>query len=105
MLNPSFWTGQTDNSDQIDQIYNFDEDMFSKSVHQNYLESEMSLKLNELKIFNLSKSFGENKIINNVNLRIREGEIFALLGHNGAGKTTLINIINGMFRATNGVVL
>src|SRR4026208_1759018 len=40
--------------------------------------------------------------LNNVNLEIRRGEIFALLGPNGAGKTTLINIICGIVRLSGG---
>ena len=42
------------------------------------------------------------KAIDNINLSIKEGEVFAILGHNGAGKTTLINILTGMFSSTSG---
>jgi ABC-type multidrug transport system ATPase subunit len=53
-------------------------------------------------IKNLTKTFGNLKAINNINLSIKEGEVFAILGHNGAGKTTLINILTGMFSSTSG---
>jgi len=53
-------------------------------------------------IKNLTKNFGKLKAINNINLSIKEGEVFAILGHNGAGKTTLINILTGMFSSTSG---
>ena len=53
-------------------------------------------------IKNLTKTFGNLKAINNINLSIKEGEVFAILGHNGAGKTTLINILTGMFSTTSG---
>ena len=53
-------------------------------------------------IKNLTKAFGNLKAINNINLSIKEGEVFAILGHNGAGKTTLINILTGMFSSTSG---
>ena len=43
--------------------------------------------------------------LKNINLDIRQGEIFALLGPNGAGKTTLINIICGIVNPTSGQVL
>jgi ABC-2 type transport system ATP-binding protein len=43
--------------------------------------------------------------LKDVNLQIRQGEIFALLGPNGAGKTTLISIICGIVNPTRGVVL
>jgi ABC-2 type transport system ATP-binding protein len=44
------------------------------------------------------------KALKNVDLEIRQGEIFALLGPNGAGKTTLINIVCGIVTATSGTV-
>jgi ABC-2 type transport system ATP-binding protein len=45
------------------------------------------------------------RALENVDLDIRRGEIFALLGPNGAGKTTLINIVCGIVNPTEGVVL
>ena len=44
----------------------------------------------------LNKSFYENKVLKNVELKIKKGDFFGLLGPNGAGKTTLINIIAGL---------
>jgi ABC-2 type transport system ATP-binding protein len=59
-----------------------------------------------LSISNLSKSYASGlKALNNINLEIRKGEIFALLGPNGAGKTTLINIVCGIVTRTSGEVL
>jgi energy-coupling factor transport system ATP-binding protein len=45
---------------------------------------------------NLSTSFGENKILNDVNLQLYKGEILTLVGLNGAGKTTLLRSILGL---------
>jgi ABC-2 type transport system ATP-binding protein len=57
-------------------------------------------------ISGLSKSYANGvKALENVDLEIRKGEIFALLGPNGAGKTTLINIICGLVTPTGGQVL
>lgn len=59
-----------------------------------------------ISISNLSKTYASGfKALNNINLEIREGEIFALLGPNGAGKTTLIGIICGLVTASGGTVL
>ena len=59
-----------------------------------------------ISISNLSKTYASGfKALNNINLEIREGEIFALLGPNGAGKTTLIGIICGLVTASRGTVL
>jgi ABC-2 type transport system ATP-binding protein len=57
-------------------------------------------------VANLSKTYASGfQALKNINLDIRQGEIFALLGPNGAGKTTLINIICGIVNPTQGVVL
>lgn len=47
---------------------------------------------------------GGFQALNNINLEIKRGEIFALLGPNGAGKTTLISIICGIVNATSGTI-
>jgi len=57
-----------------------------------------------ISIKNLSKSFGKVKAIDNLSLKIFEGEIFSLLGPNGAGKTTLVNILSGILKADTGEV-
>ena len=44
----------------------------------------------------LTKSYGELKALNGVNISIKNGEFFGLLGPNGAGKTTTINILTGL---------
>jgi ABC-2 type transport system ATP-binding protein len=55
---------------------------------------------------NLSKTYASGfNALADVNLDIRQGEIFALLGPNGAGKTTLISIICGIVNASTGTVL
>ena len=57
-------------------------------------------------ISNLNKSYAGGLVaLRDINLEIRQGEIFALLGPNGAGKTTLINIICGIVTPTSGRVL
>jgi ABC-2 type transport system ATP-binding protein len=58
-----------------------------------------------ISVSNLSKVYGSGfKALNNINLDIRRGEIFALLGPNGAGKTTLIGTICGIVNPTSGSV-
>ncbi|AOL23644.1 ABC-2 type transport system ATP-binding protein [Erythrobacter litoralis] len=58
-----------------------------------------------LKIENLSKVYsGGVRALDNVDLEIKRGEIFALLGPNGAGKTTLIGAVCGLVRPTSGTI-
>src|SRR3974390_1474371 len=58
-----------------------------------------------ISVSNLSKIYGSGfKALNNINLDIERGEIFALLGPNGAGKTTLISIICGIANPSGGHV-
>ncbi len=58
-----------------------------------------------ISISHLSKTYASGfKALQDVNLEIRRGEIFALLGPNGAGKTTLINIVCGIVKSSAGSV-
>ena len=66
-------------------------------------------KKNALKVEKLTKIYSEkssNKIraLNNLNLEVKEGEIFGLLGPNGAGKTTFLNILAGTVIKNSGSV-
>ncbi len=58
-----------------------------------------------LQMRGISKTFGTNKVLNNVQFELKKGEIHALLGENGAGKSTLLNIMTGTFRADSGEIL
>lgn len=51
---------------------------------------------------NLTKKYGDYIALNKLNLTIKQGEIFALLGQNGAGKTTTINLFLGFIEPTGG---
>lgn len=53
----------------------------------------------------LVKEFGENRVLNRVNLDFRSGSIHALLGANGSGKSTLIKILAGYHPLTSGQIL
>ena len=58
-----------------------------------------------LQCIDLNKSFGEKKILKNVNLTIPRGRIIGLLGKNGMGKTTLIKLICDLLTASSGQIL
>lgn len=58
-----------------------------------------------INIENLSKSFGDKLALDNLNLKVKRGEIFGFLGPNGAGKTTTIKMIVGMLKQDKGHIL
>lgn len=57
-----------------------------------------------LSIKNLKKYYGKTLAVNNVNLEINDGEIFAFIGHNGAGKTTTIKCVVGILDFSDGEI-
>ena len=62
------------------------------------------LSVKNLKKIYFIKQAEDNHALNNLNLDVKEGEIFGLLGPNGAGKTTFINILAGTVIKTAGQV-
>ncbi|WP_019588572.1 ABC transporter ATP-binding protein [Deinococcus apachensis] len=60
--------------------------------------------MNELTIrtSQLTRHFGAYVAVDHVDLTIRHGEVYGLLGHNGAGKTTTVRLLNGVLRADEG---
>lgn len=60
---------------------------------------------NIIEIKNLSYSYGKKVIYENLNLSIKEGSIFGILGKNGVGKSTLINILMGYIKPKSGECL
>ncbi len=58
-----------------------------------------------IKLSGVSKSFGERKLFDNLNLEINDGEFVIFMGASGCGKTTLLNIIGGLEEITEGEVL
>lgn len=55
-----------------------------------------------IKTYNLSKRYGENYALKDVNLTVRQGEIYGLVGNNGAGKTTLLRLLTGQTKHYTG---
>ena len=61
--------------------------------------------MDAIRIEGLKKSFGKIKAVDGLSFRVREGELFALLGANGAGKSTTIGIISGSTSCDGGELL
>lgn len=77
-----------------------------------FVDSEMHLKLTPqitsgndvLTVKELSKSFGENMLFNNLDFEVKRGEKVAIIGDNGTGKTTILKIINNLIDADHGEI-
>lgn len=57
-----------------------------------------------IEISDVSKSFSKVKVLNNVSLKIEEGDIFGIVGHSGAGKSTLLRCLNGLEKYDSGSI-
>lgn len=57
-----------------------------------------------ISIRNLSKKFGRNYVVKNLNIEIKKGRVFALIGPNGAGKTTTLSMISGILTPDSGEI-
>ena len=57
-----------------------------------------------LEVKNISISFEDRKILDNISFKINPGEILGLLGPNGAGKSTIFNLITGLLKPDFGKV-
>ncbi len=59
----------------------------------------------KLKVENLSKSFGEKKVLKNINFEMNDKEIVAIIGHSGSGKSTLLRCLNMIEKPTEGTII
>ena len=55
-----------------------------------------------LELKNLSLSFGDRQVLENINIEINQGEILGMLGPNGVGKSTIFNLITGLIKPNSG---
>ncbi|SEI01643.1 ribose ABC transporter ATP-binding protein [Halobacillus karajensis] len=58
----------------------------------------------QIRMTNIHKAFGKNKVLEGVDIEIKDGEVHALMGENGAGKSTLMNILTGLHKKDKGFV-
>jgi len=96
----NYWCGKSESDDEQDlREENYD------SIPAEPVSSVLRSQEKEGKaviLRGLSKVFNEKTAVNNLDLSMYSGQVFALLGHNGAGKTTTINMLTGMVVPSSG---
>ena len=60
-----------------------------------------------LEVKNVSKKFGDNEVLKNINFELNEGEVLGVLGRSGSGKSVLLHMLRGMegYEPTEGKVI
>jgi len=72
-----------------------------KSIHLSFPQPDRT-GLKALKLSNISKSYGENKVYDNFSFELERGQKLALVGRNGAGKSTLLKLLAGVIQPDSG---
>jgi iron(III) transport system ATP-binding protein len=79
--------------------------MMAEAATADPSSTDLAIEAIGLRIEGVDVSYGNLKVLNNINLDIRPGEFFALLGPSGCGKTTLLRLIAGFVQADKGRVM
>ena len=76
------------------------------AAFQNILKNDGRTDMDEiLHIKNLSKCYGDTKVLKNINISVKKGEVVVIIGPSGCGKSTLLRCLNGLEEIQEGEVL
>jgi ATP-binding cassette subfamily A (ABC1) protein 5 len=104
LCTPSYWRGITKKQkrQQFPKLINEDNERLLGEVEWSIVLENLRKEFRKGAGCRKSSADDATVAVHNISLKIRKGEIFALLGHNGAGKTTTLNILTGLMPATSG---
>ena len=76
------------------------EDLTDKGLHQRICEI-----MTEIRLEHVSYAYGQDRILEDINLKVTSGEVVSILGPSGVGKTTLFNLIAGILEVQSGRIV
>lgn len=84
--------------DSLESLYSkMQEDKLSYGDRNTFLNSNIEFK-------NVSFSYGENKVLDNLSFKLEEKKIYALVGHSGCGKSTIAKLLSGFYKLDSGSI-
>lgn len=89
------------------KIGTIDDETVRKRIGQNLKFPDLSQQNNAVLALDarkLSKSYGTHKVLSDINLEVKNGEVISIIGPSGSGKTTLIRLLNGLEKANQGEI-
>lgn len=78
--------------------------LYNMQLVKQIIKEEIRMNDLVIKTSQLTKVYGEQTVVNNINIHVKKGRIYGLLGRNGAGKTTIMKMILGLTSITSGKV-
>jgi spermidine/putrescine transport system ATP-binding protein len=75
------------------------------AIAQSQLPTHTRTSTHDLELVNITKRYGSNPVLDQINLRVKSGDFVAIMGPSGCGKTTLLHIIAGLTGISQGQVL
>ena len=70
-----------------------------------FVKMEYFMNDNILELINISKAFGSNRVLSNIDLHVKRGKVLGLMGENGAGKSTMMKILFGIYTKDDGKII
>lgn len=97
----------TKSKSRVDKFYELKEEVYGRtSASEMYIDLDSArLGSKIVELHNVSKAFGEKKILENFDYKFKKGDRVGVIGRNGSGKTTLINMMTGKLRPDSGKIV
>lgn len=95
------WNTYLSHTGSIENVISYQK-YLDENIDQFYLGNKELDSIKKIQLKNISVAFGDNLVLNNINLIIKKNESVAFVGESGSGKTTLVNLICGLLPINSG---